>query len=259
MIAACRDLWSRRELAWILITKELKLRYRRSVLGFAWTMLNPLMMMLILTVVFSHVWRVQVDAFPVFVLSALLPWIFFSQSISGGAYSIIHNESLLRNIRLPRAVFPIALVGSQLVNLLLALVPLALVMAWQGVPLRPAIALLPYCMLCLFSFTLGVVLVLSAWTVFFRDVGQIVEVSLTGLFYLTPIIYPPEILPDRYVWILKLNPMYYEIVPFREIFLEGRVPSPDLLLAAGGLGLVSLAIGFLEFRRREDQFLHYLS
>ncbi|NNE42896.1 MAG: ABC transporter permease [Gemmatimonadetes bacterium] len=253
------ELWRYRDLAGILIAKELKLRYRRSVLGFAWTMLNPLMTMLILTVVFSHVMRVQVDHFPVFVLSALLPWNFFSQSLSGGAYSIIHNESLLRNVRVPRAVFPMALVGSHLVNFLLALVPLLLVMVWQGVSLRPSALLLPYCLLALACFTTGVVLVLSAWTVFFRDLGQIVEVSITALFYLTPIIYPLSILPERYAGYFKLNPLYHLVTPFRTIFFEGTVPEPASLLVSGAIGLVALLGGFAVFRSRQDHFLQYLS
>ena len=129
MLNDLRDLWRYRELARLLVAKELKLRYRRSVLGFAWTMLNPLMTMIILTVVFSQVMRVQVDRFPVFVLCALLPWNFFAQSITGGSLSILHNESLLRNVRVPRAIFPICIVTSHFVNLLLALVPLLIVAA----------------------------------------------------------------------------------------------------------------------------------
>jgi ABC-type polysaccharide/polyol phosphate export permease len=259
MLRSLGELWRYRDLARILVSKELKLRYRRSILGFAWTMLNPLLTMLILTLVFSRMMRVQVENFPVFVLSALLPWNFFAQSVAGGAMAIVYNESLLRNIRVPRAVFPLALVGSHLVNLVLALVPLLLVMVWQGVPLRPAVLMLPYCLLTLVAFTAGLVLMLSAWTVFFRDLAQIIEVGLMAVFYLTPIIYPLSILPEHYAWAFKLNPLYYQVIPLRTVFFEGRVPAPEMLAIAGGLGLVSFLAGLALFRRREDMFLHYLS
>jgi len=254
-----RELWTYRELGWLLVSKELKLRYRRSFLGFGWTMLNPLLTMIILTAVFAHVWRAEVKSFPVFVLSALLPWNFFAQSISGGALSILHNESLLKNVRVPRAIFPIALVTSHLVNLLLAMVPLLLVMLAQGVPLRPSVLLLPWALFTLWLFAAGVALALSAWTVFFRDLAQIVEVSLMALFYLTPIIYPMDILPDRIRPYFLLNPLYYLVLPFREIFFEGSVPAPEVLAISSGLAVVAFLGGLAIFRRREDLFLHYLS
>jgi ABC-2 type transport system permease protein len=253
------DLWKYRELGLLLVSKELKLRYRRSVLGFGWTMLNPLLTMIILTAVFSHVWRVEVKSFPVFVLSALLPWNFFAQAVSGGSLSILHNESLLKNVRVPRAIFPVALVSSHLVNLLLALVPLLLVMLAQGVPLKPSALLLPWVLLTLWAFAAGVTLALSAWTVFFRDLAQIVEVSLTALFYLTPVIYPITILPDRFRPWFQLNPMYYLVTPFREIFFEGRVPPPEVLAVSTLVAAAAFLAGLHVFRRREDLFLHYLS
>lgn len=259
MLGTLRELWRFRELAVLLVSKELKLRYRRSVLGFAWTMLNPLLTMLILSAVFSHVMRVQIDRFPVFVLSALLPWNFFAQSISGGALSIVNNESLLRNVRVPRAIFTIALVSSHLVNFVLALVPLLLVMIVQGAPIRPAVLALPVFMVALWAFATGIALALSAWTVFFRDLPQIVEVSLTALFYLTPIIFPLSVLPERYATFFKLNPVLYEVLPFRRIFYDGTLPSWGFCGVTIAAGIISFFAGLQLFRRREDLFLQYLS
>lgn len=259
MPAVLRDLWRYRDLAWCLVTNDLKLRYRRSALGFGWTMLNPLLTMLILTAVFSHVWRVQVDKFPVFLLSALLPWNFFAQAVTAGAHSIVQNESLLRTVRVPRSIFPISVVLSNLVNFLLALVPLLVVMAWQGVWPKPSVVVLPLSLLVLATFAAGIALALAALTVFFRDLAQIVEVSLTALFYLTPIIYPLSILPEKYVWAFRLNPLLYQVVVFRQIFFEGRFPAPDVLAISAAFAAVSLFIGFVIFRKREDLFLQYLS
>lgn len=259
MLRTIAELWAFRGLVGVLVEKELKLRYRRSVLGFAWTMLNPLGTMLILSIVFSHVMRVKVDHFPVFVLSVLLPWNFFAQSIAGGSFAIVHNESLLKNIRVPRAVFPIALVTSHLVNMLLAMVPLALVMAWQGVAPTFALVVLPVSILILWAFTSGVTLALAAGTVFFRDLGQVVEVSLTAFFYLTPVIYPLSLLPDHVHRAFLFNPLVHVMLPFRRILHEGEFPSLETFLVSGAIGVVSFLAGLAFFRRREHLFLQYLS
>ncbi len=259
LLQTLRELWRYRGLAQILVAKEMKLRYRRSVLGFAWTMLNPLVTMIILASVFTHVMRVQIEAFPVFVLSALLPWNLFVQSVVGGALSIIHNESLLRNVRFPRAIIPVALTLSHLVNLLLALVPLIAVMLWQGVPLRPALLALPWFLACLWAFTTGVVFALSVWTVSFRDLAQIVEVSLTALFYLTPILYPLSLLPERFATILSANPLVHLILPIRTLFLDGVLPEAGVFLGAAAIGLAGFLFGLAVFRSREDQLLVLLS
>ncbi len=259
MIGTLRELWRYRELARILVAKEMKLRYRRSVLGFAWTMLNPLVTMVILTIVFSNAMRIPVEKFPVFLLSALLPWNFFAQSLTGGSLSIIHNESLLKNVYAPRAIFPIALVASHFVNLLLAFVPLLLVMLWQGAPFGVGLLALPVCLASLAVFTVGVVLAFSAWTVFFRDLSQILEVGLQALFYLVPIIYPFHVIPERFAPYFRLNPMLHLITPFRTIFYEGALPDAATLLLGAGLALAAFTLGLAVFRRHEAVFLHYLS
>jgi ABC-type polysaccharide/polyol phosphate export permease len=240
VLRTLRELWKYRDLAGILVEKELKLRYRRSVLGFAWTMLNP-------------------HKFPVFLLSALLPWNFFSQSLTGGSLSIVHNESLLKNVYTPRAIYPIALVASHLVNLVLAFVPLILVMFWQGAPLTWSVLALPLCLAILALFTTGVVLAFSAWTVFFRDLRQILEVGLQALFYLIPIIYPLTVIPARYLWAFEWNPLVHLIQPFRSIFLHGAWPSPVNLAVGGACAVVAFVVGLSVFRRHESFFLHYLS
>ncbi len=259
MLKTIRELWHYRELAWILVAKEMKLRYRRSVLGFAWTMLNPLVTMIIMTIVFSNAMRIPVEKFPVFLLSALLPWNFFAQSLTGGSLAIIHNESLLKNVYAPRAIFPIALVASHLVNLLFAFVPLALVMLWQGAPFGIGLLALPLALAFLSLFTAGVVLAFSAWTVYFRDLSQIVEVGLQGLFYLVPIIYPLTLIPERFAPFFQWNPLLHLVTPFRTIFYEGAFPNATSLAIGAALAVVTFVLGLSIFRRHEALFLHYLS
>jgi ABC-type polysaccharide/polyol phosphate export permease len=259
VLQSLRDLWRYRELCWVLVTRELKLRYRRSVLGILWTLLNPLMTMVILTVVFSHAMRIPIERFPVFVLSALLPWNFFAQSLGSGCLSILQNERLIRNIRVPSAIFPIALVSSQLVNLLLAMIPLLLVMLWQRVSPGASILVLPWFALTLWAFTAGVTLALAAGSVFFRDLTHIIQVVLTGLFYLTPIIYPLTIIPESYRGWFELNPLVYLTVPFRTIFLDGALPGAEVFAISGVVAALTFLAGLAVFRRGEHLFLHYLS
>jgi ABC-type polysaccharide/polyol phosphate export permease len=132
-------------------------------------------------------------------------------------------------------------------------------MIWQGVPPKISVAALPLSLLILTTFTCGVALALAALMVFFRDLAQIVEVALTALFYLTPVIYPLTILPERYAWAFELNPLLYQVVPFRSIIFEGRFPPPELLLVSIGCAVLSFLVGFAIFRKREDLFLQYLS
>lgn len=254
-----RELWRYRALLGVLVTKELKLRYRRSVLGFAWTMLNPLLTMLILTLVFSHAMRVQLESFPAYVLCALLPWNFFAQSLVGGSQSLLSNESLLRTVKVPRAIFPISMVVSHLVNLTLALVPFALVLLWQGVPLTAVAPLALVSLFFLALFTTGVVLAFSAWTVFFRDLTQLLEVGLPALFYLTPIIYPLSILPENYRRFFEWNPLTRFITPWRTLLLDGTLPPFSDFWIPAALAVGAFAIGVAVFRRYENDFLVYLS
>jgi ABC-type polysaccharide/polyol phosphate export permease len=173
--------------------------------------------------------------------------------------SIVHNESLLKNVYTPRAIYPIALVASHLVNLLLAFIPLILVMLWQGVPLTWSLVALPLCLVILGVFTTGVVLAFSAWTVFFRDLRQILEVALQAIFYLIPIIYPLTVIPQKYLWAFEWNPLVHMIFPFRSIFLEGAWPDPTNLAIGGACAAMAFLIGLAVFRRQESFFLHYLS
>lgn len=259
MIGALAEILRYRDLVLCLVEKELKLRYKRSVLGMAWTMLNPFLMMVILTVVFSNIMRVRLPHFPVFILSALLPWNFVSQAVSGASQSILHNESLIKKVYVPRAIFPLSMVLSHLVNFLLALVPLFAIMLLLGVPIRPsALALVP-ATVALGLFVLGLSLALSALTVFFRDLTHLVEVGLTAWFYLTPIVYPPDLVPERLAGLFRLNPMLHLIAPFRAALYEGAFPPARDVLLALLVALLVFAVGLAIFRSREREFVIHLS
>src|SRR5215475_5523279 len=181
-----------------LVARDLKVRYKRSVLGVVWTMLNPLFLMIILAFVFSHVMRVTVEHFPVYLLSALVLWNFFSQATSWSTACFLSYASIIKRIYVPRRIFVIATVLSGIVNLLISLVPLALIMLVLGHSFSPALVFLPVPVLLATLFSLGISLALALLCVMFADIVQIYQAALTAWMYLTPVIYPLSALPDHY-------------------------------------------------------------
>src|SRR5882762_5062766 len=188
----------------------MKVRHKRSVLGLLWTMLNPLLLMVVYTVVFATIMRTAERNFAIFVLSGLLPWLFFSVSLLQGLNSILANQELIRKIRIPQAVFPLSVVGLNLINFDLSLLPLLLLTEVLRQPIRPA-------------------LLLATFTVFFRDVRHLTEVLLQMLLYLSPVFYNLQVLPQRDAWwfqalqlALRLNPLSYLFALVRDPIFYGR-------------------------------------
>ncbi|MHC5036755.1 MAG: ABC transporter permease [Planctomycetota bacterium] len=246
-----------------LVLKDLKIRYKRSVLGFLWTMLNPLLMMIVLSVVFTLILRFQIENFPIFLISVLLPWNFFAQTLVQSTQSVVQSGGLIRKIYLPKSIFPLTAVTSGLVNFLFALVPLAVLMAVFRAPFTPALLILPVSIVVLYIFTLGGALFLSGLAVFFRDIDHITGVVIQMLFYLTPIIYPLTIngkhfIPEEYQIYFKFNPMVYMVHAFREPVYSGTLPSAKHFLIYVGCALASLLIGWIVFRALERRMIHHL-
>src|SRR5438445_10519299 len=204
-----REIQKNRELIWALSLKELQLRYKRSALGFLWALLNPLLMMIILTMVFSTVMRVPVHDYPIFLISTLLPWTFFSQSLAYSVESIVGNGDLLKKVRIAQLVFPVAAVVSNIINFLLSLLPLMLLIALMRFPLHWTWVYLPIPMLGLFLFTLVTAFFFATINVFYRDVSHIVQILLSAWFYFSPVIYSFDFVPAKYRWLFRLNLMLY--------------------------------------------------
>ena len=248
------DAYKYRHLIWQLISRNVKIRYKRSFLGIAWSMLNPLGMMIVMTIVFSTIFGRELN-YQVYLLTGLLAWSFFSESSSMIINSMIWGSGLLHRIYMPRTVFALSSVGTGLVNLALALVPLLLLMLFTGAPIRPAVLFAPVPILLILMFTLGVGLTLSVWAMYFADISEMFKLVLRAWMYLTPIIYPESLLQDNgYGWVLRLNPMYYLIQVFRKPFQLGTLPSWGELLPAALIAVVSLVIGWLLFTRYSDEF-----
>jgi len=258
MIQLVRDAVRYRELIWALALKELKVRYKRSVLGFLWALLNPALLMLVLTAVFSSIMKFPIPHYAVFLLCVLLPWTFFSQALAYGAESIVGNGELIKKVKLPQTVFPLAALVSNLINLLLSMIPLALLVPLLRHPFYVTWLYLPVPMLALAIFTLGAMFFFSAANVYYRDVSHILQVVLSAWFYITPIIFPLDMIPQKYRWVFKLNPLIYVVNGFRLAVYYGQLPHLQSIVASFVCAFLMLFIGFYLFRKYQNDFVYYV-
>ena len=240
MIRAAGELVAYREILLILIWRDLKTRYRGSVLGFLWTFLNPLLLMVIYSLVFSVYMRVEIRAYPIFVFAGLLPWIWFSSSMLSGASSVVDSGTLIKRVPFPPHILPAVSVSAALVNFLLA-VPLLLIfmVAW-GLPIGWSLLILPLPIVIQYLFTLGLTIVLSMLTVRYRDLQQLLANVLTLWFFLTPVLYPTTLVPDRFRGFLLLNPMAVLVGSFQDALHGAHLPSFWHLAPVAALAIVTL-------------------
>ncbi|HOE34328.1 MAG: ABC transporter permease [Chloroflexi bacterium] len=254
-LSELKELRHYRFLLFQLIRRDLVARYKRSILGVAWTMLNPLGTMLIMTFVFSNLFK-SVESYPVYILSGLIVWNFFSQGTNAAMVGLIWGGSLMQRIYLPRTIFGVSAIGTALVNLLIALIPLTLVMLITGTPIPLTVLFLPVSILLLTAFTLGFGLMLSALAIYFPDVAEMYQILLTAWMYLTPIIYPEEIIPERFLGLYRLNPMYWIVKLFRLPIYNGRIPTFSEVLPALAWSIGFLIVGWLFFTSKSDEYAY---
>ena len=241
MTRAFRELLAYREILLILIWRDLKTRYRGSVLGFLWTFLNPLLLMIIYSLVFSVYMRVEIHAYPVFVFAGLLPWIWFSSAMLSGASSVMDSGTLIKRVPFPPQILPAVSVTAALVNFVLALpLLLAFMVAW-GLPIGWSLLMLPLSIAIQYVFTLGLTIVLSMLTVRYRDLQQLLANVLTLWFFLTPVLYPTTMVPTRFQGLLLLNPMAILVGSFQDALYGAHVPSPWPLMLVAVLAVAVLA------------------
>jgi len=253
-----REALKYRDLVRTLVARELKVRYRRSAIGFLWTMLQPLLTMLVMQLVFSSIFRSQLPNYPVYALAGILFWNFFSQSIVASMNSLRGNAQLLQKLPVPKAVFPVATVISGVVNLLFALVPLFGLLLVTGHPLTPSLLFLPVSILIAAVFTLGAGLLLSPLAVFFSDVVELIGVMLTLLMYLTPVIYPQEIVPQHMRWVVRFNPIRSILEVFRDPIYHSKIPPLSHLTVSISIAVIAFVLGAWLFRRSSDRIPFYI-
>ncbi|MDX2033705.1 MAG: ABC transporter permease [Blastocatellia bacterium] len=256
LIEEVKDLYRFRDLLVQLITRNIKTRYKRSVLGILWSLLSPLMMMIVLTFIFSTVFRFRTHHYATYALAGLILWNFFAQTTTGAMSELVWGSGLMKRIYLPRAIFAATALGTSLVNMLLSLIPLFVIMIATGVPVRATILILPAPILLTAMFAFGLALFLSRLAVYFGDVIEMYQILLTSWMYFTPIIYPKEIVPPQYQFIFNLNPMYHLLETFRAPLYVGWFAGPKTFAAAGAAALVMLVFGWWFFARNADELAY---
>ena len=260
MFLKLRRLFRYRGLVLALVARELKARYRGSVLGFFWSFINPLLLLLVYSFVFTIViprgQLVEIEPYAVFLFCGLLPWTWFSSSLSDGANVLIVNGNLIKKVMFPAEILPMVAVISNMVHFLLGLPILVGFLVFHAVPLRLAeLAWFPFVVIVQFILTLGFAMVLSALTVHFRDIKDLLANLLTLWFFATPIIYPMSAVPERGKFYMDLNPFAHLAISYQEIlFYEGPVGHWKWLIALALAGVVLFFLGYALFDRLRDSF-----
>lgn len=238
-----------------LIARDIKIKYRRSVLGVLWTLLNPLCMMIVLSVVFSNLFKFDIENFPLYLLSGQVVFTFFSDSTTSAMTAIINNSSLIKKIYVPKYLFVLSRIFSSFINLLASFTALLLVMVATRAELHWTVLLVPIPMLLLVMFCFGIGLILSALTVKFRDIMHLYSVFTTALMYLTPVIYPMSILPDWLAPIVRINPITNVLLMFRDVMLNNSMLDIRSLIIAIVEAVAALGLGLYIFYKNQDDFI----
>ena len=253
-----QELYKYRWLLEQLIARDLKKKYRKSILGYLWSVLNPLLMMLIMTIVFSKLFRFQIPNYSVYLLSGQLIFTFFGEATSIGMQGILANGAMIKKVYLPKYIFPFSSVLSSFTTMVFSLVALLIVMIATGTPFHGTIILIPVALLYVLVFAIGIGILLSALLVFFRDLNYLWGVFLTAVNYLTPIFYPVDILPEVARKLIILNPLFDYINFFRKIVLYGQWPTMQEHVICLGFALAAIIIGGLVFKNKQKDFILYI-
>lgn len=254
-----KELYAYREMIISLVRRDLKGRYKGSVLGFMWTFINPLLQLVVYTLVFSVILRNDIEDFYLYLFVALVPWIFFSTSVSGGSGCIWSQQDLVKKIYFPREVLPISFVTSQFINMLLSLLVVLIIIIITGKGLNPvALLYMPAVMAIEYFLALGMALITSAVTVYIRDLEYLLGIITMAWQFLTPIMYPIELVPDSLMPIFYLNPMTPVIIAYRDILYYKQLPQMETLIQALFLGLFLMAVGCITFSKLKRHFAEEL-
>lgn len=248
-----------------LVMRDFKIKYKRSVLGVLWSLLYPLLMMSVMSIVFSQVFRFQVEGinYLVYLMSGLVMFNYFSEASQSAMTSVVSNFSLINKVYIPKYIFPLAKCLFVGINFLLTLIPFLLIILFTGqgdtkAPITIAYIMLPYIYACLFMFTLGIGLIISTISIFLRDMFYIYGIILTIWNYFTPIFYDIKMLNPNLQAIFQFNPLYIMLDASRTIILYGRFPSVQAVLSCTGVAIGVLLLGIYIFKKKQDKFIYYV-
>lgn len=250
-----RELWAYRELLWVLTARDIKVRYKQTVLGAAWAIIRPVLTMVIFSVVFGQLAKMPSDGYPypVFVYAGLLPWIFFSTAIGSSGSSLVGSSNLVSKVYFPRLIIPLSSAGAGLVDLLISTGVLLLMMLWYGVGWSWNLLAAPFLLVALVVAALGTGTLLAALTVAYRDFTHLTPFLLQIWMYVTPVIFPVSLVPERWQWLLYLNPMTGLVEGFRSAFLGKPFDLAGIGLSLAIAALL-MAIGVAYFEKVERRF-----
>ena len=241
-----------------LVSRDFKTKYKRSVVGVLWSFLNPLLTMIIQYIVFSTIFKANISNYPVYLLTGIVMFNYFSEACGMTLTSILSNASLITKVYVPKYIYPLSRVLSSAVNLLISLIPLMCVVVFTGVTVTPAYLLIIFPLCCLIVFCMGLGMLLASSMVFFRDTQFLWGVLSMIWMYATPIFYPESILPQQFSFVLKINPLYYFIKFARTCILNGVSPEPMMYVQCALFALGMLAIGAVMFKKSQDKFILYI-
>lgn len=241
-----------------LVSQQLILRYRRTSLGYLWTLINPLLMMSVMAVVFSTLFKSDLKNFAIFLFAGMVPWNFFSAVASQSGSAFINNEALIKKIYLPKVIFPLSIVIALLIDSVLSLAALFTVIMIIGGSVSWALTFLPLAYVLLFILALGTGLILSVASVFFRDLQYIMTIVLQALFFLTPVLYKNESLGGKMAWLVSINPLTPFIEVFRAPIYLGSLPSTPVIVRASAISVAFLMLGLLIFLCNEKKIIFRL-
>ncbi|MGF9713264.1 ABC transporter permease [Paenibacillus naphthalenovorans] len=258
MLNDFKEIIKYREMLVSIVRRDLRSRYKGSFLGFLWTFVNPLLQLIVYSIVFPYILKINQENYPMFLFIALLPWIYFTSSLQGATTSIVGGANLVKKIYFPRMILPLAVVGTNLMNYIYGLIIVFSALLFTGVDLTMNVLWLPVVLLIQSIFILGLALIFSALYVKFRDLEHIVGVITFVWFYLTPIVFPITIFPDHIAETIGYNPMVPIINSFRDILLDGKQPDWSSLSYSLIVGLLATVIGLIVFRKCQKTFAEEL-
>lgn len=249
-----KELYQYRELLKTNVHKEIRGKYKGSVLGVLWSFLNPLLMVTVYAIVFPYLMRVQTDSYLVFLITGVIPWVFFTTVVTTGCNCVWINGGIIKKVYFPREILPISVVSAGLINFLISCIIILIFVFFGGIGFSINLIWLPVIALIQSAFSLGILFILSAINVYVRDVEYVVQFIVNLAFYATPIIYNVEMFPQKFRWILYLNPMAHLIDAYRDIFYNKVMPNLTSLGIMAGVSLFILIVGFAIFKKLEKGF-----
>lgn len=251
--------WHYRDLMRHLVSKDLKLKYRRSFLGYLWSVLNPLLIMIVISIVFSAMFQRNIENYPLYLFTGQMLFNFMNQSTHSALNTINSNAALLKKAYVPKYIFVLSKITSGMVDLVFSMGALVIVMIFTGAGFAWSNLLFPVVLLQLYAFCVGLGLYLAQANVFFKDISYIYNAVTTAWMYLTPIFYPVESLPEQVRWFVEhLNPMFFYVSQFRDVIYKQQLPNGWLVLAGVVSAMLMLMIGIRSFVKNQDRFILYI-